>query len=214
MTRLDLLASVMDSKLHRTFIHGDEIKELAERFSDAGAYFAKIEMGKDYFEHWHTLLNKKKDRRGEVALFVNNDEHKVLLHTKPFYPQGIDRIPTGGIHADEAVLTAMERELLEETGFRVLEYHFIALVVYEFKFDNNSLSFPSYLFEIKADGHEPKPIDESEQISAFSWCDKENLRKVIDRLNSIEGTRWKAWGRFRSIPHEIYLEKEGLNLTK
>ena len=173
----------------------------------ANCYVATLELDDIYFGRWRQLLVDKKERRGEVALIVKDSKERILLHTKPFYPEGVFRIPTGGIHAEEDVLDGMKRELYEETGFQPLAYNFHALLLYEFRNKNRELSFPSYIFSIKPDSESPEPADESEQISGFSWATVSELPVVNDRLLALQTSKWGAWGKVRVIPHEIFLEK-------
>ena len=207
MTRQILISDAIESELHKKFLWRDEIIELFKTNPRANCYAATLDIDDIYFGRWRQLLVDKKERRGEVALIVKDSKERILLHTKPFYPEGVVRIPTGGIHADEAVLDGMKRELYEETGFQPLAYNFHALLLYEFKNKNRELSFPSYIFSIKPDSESPEPADESEQISGFFWTTVAELSNVNDRLHALNTSRWGAWGKVRVIPHEIFLGK-------
>ncbi len=197
------IADALNSGLHSDQLWPDEISELAEKFGPTDFYSAAIDLGADYFNQWRYVLMDKKDRRGEAALLVQNESRQILFHTKPFYPAGVYRIPTGGIKRDEKVIDGMHRELEEETGFRPLFYQFKALLLYEFRHENDRLPFASYIFRIKPDGNEPQAGDPDEQISGFVWRGKSGLVAAIERLYALDGQRWQDWGRVRAAPHEI-----------
>ena len=200
------MSDVINSYHDHTLINHKEITELDEEWSTVKYFKAELEIGDDYFDHWNHALKVKKNRRGEAALFVQDENENILLHTKPFYPNNIFRIPTGGILVNEDVVAGMQRELQEETGFKTLSFKFSAILVYELNNDSRKLSFPSYIFTIRPDGSNPKASDEEEQISGYSWASISNLGSVVDQLNGLKGLRWADWGRVRAVPHEIFLD--------
>lgn len=53
----------------------------------------------------------KYDRVGEVAFFVERKNHKFIVIRTHFYPDGIYRIPTGGIQFGEGIMEALTRKL-------------------------------------------------------------------------------------------------------
>src|SRR5687767_8110547 len=62
---------------------------------------------------------ESKGRRGEVVLVIPDEEGRIWLHTKDFYPQGVYRLMTGGVKPKEAPDKAFLRETREETGLQV-----------------------------------------------------------------------------------------------
>ncbi len=58
----------------------------------------------------------EKDRRGEVVLGVIRPSGKVIAVTCAEYPEGVFRIPTGGIAHNENIAEAVFRETKEELG--------------------------------------------------------------------------------------------------
>ena len=205
MARQILISDVLTSNVHKNIIWRDELVDLVKSFGPTAFYVAELELDDEYFRHWHSILISKNERRGEVALFVRNNENEILVHKKPFYPAGITRIPTGGLHPDEKIIGGLKRELKEETGFAAISMSFDALLLYEFSNGSQKLSFPSFMFSIEPDGEVAEAEDESEQISGFFWADVEELNEVVARLHALESSKWRDWGRIRAIPHEIYL---------
>lgn len=208
MTHLVSFTDVLSNIEKNSLLCRDEINELTDRFPTSRCYTRMFDVQAEYFSRWRRLLLDKNERRGEVALLIQNEHSKILLHTKPFYPKDIERIPTGGIHKDESVLSGMKRELFEETSFRPTTVEFLSLLLYEFRHNGQSLSFPSYLFFIKPDGIMPHAADENEQISGFSWATREELKAAVERLYALHGTKWQDWGAMRAVPHELFLADE------
>jgi len=206
VTSLISISDVLNSKLHKQLLWPDEIRTLLKAPGSAPAYYAAVEMNDIYFARWQNLLFRQNERRGEVALVVRNQNGDILLHTKPFYPGGIFRIPTGGIQADEGVIDGMVRELQEETSFHPKSFQFISLLLYEFKNGSQSLPFVSYIFEIEPNGAVPEAGDPGEQISDFLWSPLSDIRTVIEKLHALDGSRWQDWGAVRAVPHEIYFQ--------
>ena len=67
--------------------------------------------------HWWAALER--DRRAEVVLILPRPGGRLVLITKPDYPGGVYRLPTGGIDPGEFVLAAASREALEESGLAI-----------------------------------------------------------------------------------------------
>lgn len=206
MTSLISISDVLNSELHREILWPDEIEKLFAGSESALPFYAAVEINKDYFSRWQKLIYEQKERRGEVALVVRNLQEHILLHTKPFYPDGILRIPTGGIQSDESVVGAMFRELQEETSFSPISFQFRSLLLYEFKNGSQSIPFASYLFDIAPDGVIPEAGDAGEHISGFLWSPLSDMPVFIQKLRSLDGYFWQDWGKVRVIPHEIYFQ--------
>lgn len=150
----------------------------------------------------HKLFGDAADRRGEVALVVERPDGGVLLHTKAFYPEGAFRVPTGGIHPDEAVLAAVAREGEEETGLALHVAAFLGLVRYQIARDGATLAFASWVFHLRAPDAEPQALDASEEITAFRWVAVDELPAVARALRRLPPA-WAAWGAFRASVHDL-----------
>ena len=146
--------------------------------------------------------NRRHDRRAEVLFAITRPNGKVLLHTKPQYPQGIYRLFTGGIGLQEPVLTALEREVQEETGLHCEIQSFLGLCTYTFTKDDYHMKFATYLFHLNALADEqPKPQD-LEEIANIGEIALAGLPLVAAHLRSLNEQR-KVWGDWRAIGHEV-----------
>lgn len=149
-------------------------------------------------DYWLQRVPKK--RRGEVGMLILDSEGKALIHTKPHYPEGTFRIPTGGIKPRERVLAAVLREAWEETGLQVAVERLLAVLEYRFTDGERELRFATYLFVLRSDGSEALPQDEDEQIAELRKMDLRGLGGLADSLEGLDG-KWSDWGRFRALAH-------------
>ncbi len=149
-----------------------------------------------------TRENRSHDRRAEVLFAITRPSGRVLLHTKPQYPQGIYRLFTGGIGLKEPVLTALEREVLEETGMHCEIQRFLGLCTYTFTKNDFHMEFATYLFHLSALADErPQPQDRDE-IAQIGEIALDGLPLVAAHLRGLNEKR-KVWGDWRAIGHEV-----------
>lgn len=146
-----------------------------------------------------------KGRRAEVVLVACHADGTVWLHTKSFYPAGIYRLPSGGVHLGESAWEAAVRELREELGFEGQPAQCLGLVRYELFRRGRSLHFSSFVFRFETGTAEPHPQDSSEHISSFQRVPPAELANVARALMDLRG-QWQDWGNFRAIPHEFVHE--------
>jgi len=149
-------------------------------------------------------------RFAEVCMVVRRPSGTLLLSTKTFYPPGAHRLPTGGIHAGEAILAAVLRETHEETGLTAQVQRFLAAISY-LDGPAGPAVFHTFAFLLDERGGTLGPLDLREQISEYIEIRPHELPAVADRLAAIRddaapGATWSAWGRFRSVVHRIVAE--------
>lgn len=178
-----------------------EVAELGRRFGSAERRQVNVEMQPETFEDWVRAIVRK-NRRGEAVLAIQRPDGRILLHTKSFYPEGVFRLPSGGIHPDEAVLAGVTREAFEETGLEIAVHRFLGLIEYELRDDQRRLPFVSYVFLVGADDQPPVVQDSNERISGFRYVPPVALRHVAAELRGL-GDRWSGWGHFRAPAHDL-----------
>lgn len=155
------------------------------------------------FSEWTRKLAQ--NRRAEVGMVIVNAAGQVLTHTKPFYPAGAFRIPTGGVGHEERVLDALRREMWEETGLEAEVQRLLAVIEYRFTHGAREVHFATYLFLLRADGREPHVEDPNERITGFGQTDVPGLQRIAEQLESLPGD-WNEWGRFRALAHRVAVE--------
>lgn len=139
-------------------------------------------------------------RHGEVVLVVPRGSGRILLHTKPNYPEGVFRLPTGGIRPGEQVGRAARRESYEELGFKPKTLWLLGILDNVFVVNERTLTYPSYIFRTEEYSRIPKPTDPGEAISGFGDVNAAELRAVGWQLASLTGA-WREWGAFRATSH-------------
>lgn len=174
-----------------------EIKQLVRRFGKIErTTFEYRELSPGFGEWVKRMLR----RRGEIVLVVPRGDGRVLLHTKPHYPENIYRLPTGGIHAGEEAETAAKRESYEEIGFKPKHLYLRGLLENVFWLNQEKSIYPSFVFETEEFTRKPTPTDPDEAISGFRDADLAELRAVAHELENLP-MHWREWGKFRGAAH-------------
>jgi len=183
-----------------------EVAELARQYGPLERRHYVLEMGERTFAYRQEVCD---DRRGEVALFILRPSGTVILHTKEFYPEGIYRVPTGGIGWREDVVTAVHREAREETGLTVAIERCLGVLEYEFRYRGETLPFVSYVFLLRENGGQLCPQDEGERITSLWEVHLSELEAVARNLRALEAD-WRDWGHYRAIAHSFVAEVLGI----
>jgi ADP-ribose pyrophosphatase YjhB (NUDIX family) len=192
----------MKSPLLADLVDEAEISQLFAEYGPGQRWRVSLEVSALTFDDWWEKIVSKPNRRGEVVLAIRRPDGQVLLHTKQFYPEGVFRLPSGGVHLDESVLTGMAREAKEETGLEVSVHRFPGTVEYELRHGQRRLPFISYVFIIYADESTPVAQDSEERITGFRYVSPLEIWRVAEQLRALPG-RWSDWGHFRAPPHDL-----------
>lgn len=136
------------------------------------------------------------DRRGEVVFCVIRPNHKIITVTSEEYPEGVFRIPTGGIGHQEDILEAVFRETREELGLETEIQSFGGVLKIKFQYGEQQVMFYSYLFILREKGGRLLEDASDDEVSEVKEVDIEGLEQIAEELFSIRG-RWATWGRFR-----------------
>lgn len=186
-----------------------ELAQLAQSYGQPLVQSVHLENNR-YFDP----INRT-DRYGEVCMVVQRLNGHLLTMRKTFYPRGVSRLPTGGIHPGEAILAALLRETHEETGLQVEVRRFLAAVSYRPGSQNVETVpvFYTFAFLLNEVGGTLETLDESERVEAFFEIEPTSLPVLADRLGQVEETysseidgRWRDWGLFRAVIHRIVAE--------
>jgi len=162
----------------------------------------------DYFNRMKKLVEN--DRIGEVVFCVIRPNGKIITVTCEEYPEGIYRIPSGGIGYNEDVIDALFREVKEELGIDVEIVDSIGVLKIEFCYKNQETSeyetvnFYSYLFILREIGGNLLSDALDNEISGVREVDLKGLEEIVESLNNIEG-KWRDWGKFRYITSKAIL---------
>ncbi len=147
-------------------------------------------------------ISRGKSARSEVIFVLPRPGLTVLTMTKPFYPGGAFRLPSGGVHCRETPEEAFRREVLEETGITLEPCEEIAVILHRLHAGEKLAEITSHLIVGPESSDPPHPLDADEGIAAFRGATADGLREMADCLRDLPG-RWSGWGHFRATPHEI-----------
>ena len=148
----------------------------------------------------------KRDRRAEVVFCVCRENENTVTVTCSEYPEGVYRIPTGGIRYGEDIVQAMFREVREELGLQVEVARFAGVVRIRFVSGKESIMFYSYVFILRETGGRLLLDATDDEISAVLEADISKLEEISEKLGKIEG-RWSDWGKFRQVSTAAALDE-------
>ena len=169
----------------RKFNSSGNIEDVTIRYTQS-SYFNKLKS------------SIQRDRRGEAVFCVIRPNGRIIAVTCDEYPEGIYRIPTGGIGHNEDVTSAVFREVKEELGLAVRVRNFAGIVRIRFEHADDSEMFYSYIFILDETGGRLLEDASDDEIGEVREVSLEELQQIVDSLGKIPG-RWKDWGRFRYV---------------
>jgi len=174
-----------------------EVAALAQRYGEPYRVKVVMEVGPAFFEPWS---QKAPTRRGEV-MFLMPRPAGLLLHAKSHYPEDTWRLLTGGIEVGERVAEALQREPGEETGLTPEPEVFLALIEYEFHWNERSFPWVTYVFRM-APTMAPLRASVDAEIFATREVSPTALAAVADALEALPPPR-TDWGRYRAVAHRV-----------
>lgn len=188
-------------------IDPQEITALDQTYGPFPRQHHRLAVGPAHLEFWEEKVLS--NRCGEVVMVAQRASQEVLLHTKTSYPPGVYRLLSGGVSWGEAVSTALQREVYEETGFTARKEQLLGLVSYDFQTDGRSVPFVSYVFLLTDFEGAPVVQDANERITDFRWVAVSELPAVAAALRTLpeDSPGRRDWGRFRALTHEFVAKK-------
>ncbi|MBS8241618.1 NUDIX hydrolase [Marinobacter lipolyticus] len=115
-----------------------------------------------------------------VAVVVEDTEGRFLLVEEISSGLVVFNQPAGHIEEDEAILDAVRRETLEETGYKVEPTHFLGL--YTYKAPANGVTYHRFCYSARALEKVTDQLDDG--IIAAHWLSLEEIAGLGDRLRS------------------------------
>ncbi len=144
------------------------------------------------------------DRRAEVVFAIQNPSGSIWVHSKSSYPQGLYRLPTGGINWGESIDAALLREVCEETGLSVVIDQFLGVIDYCFHYEGCTANFASYVFLLTSQDGIPFPTGD-EASASFREILPHQLLHLSADLRNLLGSR-HCWGQWRAHAHDLAYE--------
>jgi len=177
--------------------------EAIRRYGTPIERMTMLPVDEDLFAYWQHVVD---NRAAEVVLAAQRPNGRFLIHTKGEYPDGVYRLMSGGVKRDEALLDAVHRELLEETGLEGRVVRFLGALTTHFRHDGQEIVFFSFLFHLRVPEGALCPQDDSEGIIAFREITLPEVSDLANELERLEGGFWRDWGRFRAVAHRLLVE--------
>jgi 8-oxo-dGTP pyrophosphatase MutT (NUDIX family) len=184
-----------------------ELADLTARFGRPLVHFAQL----DIVELFDPLSSK--DRYGEVCMVVRRLDGRLITAKKTFYPTNGHRLLTGGIRPGEPVLSALLREVSEETGLEVRVSRFLVAVAYHLPAQQDSPLFYTFAFLLDEIGGTLACVDPDERLEYFHEITPDELLERVDFFTHLPhgysqppGIEWQAWGKFRAVIHRLVWE--------
>jgi 8-oxo-dGTP diphosphatase len=195
-------------------LFNQEIESLARRWGQPKLVEKQIAVAPGLKEE--TVRDFFSDRWGEVVMVIRRaTDGLVWVMTKASFPQGLYSLPTGGIRPREAVSEALRRELEEETGFEMQVQQFLAAIRYvpvvASSDPQNVPEFVSFAFLLEeAEGKIPV-VSGGEKILDFKTVSSQELQTIARQWRELSGSSDEfhdltAWGKFRSLTHQVVSE--------
>ncbi|MEQ9546624.1 MAG: NUDIX hydrolase [Marinobacter sp.] len=115
-----------------------------------------------------------------VAVIVEDDQGRFLLVEEVSSGLVVFNQPAGHIEEDEAILDAVKRETLEETGWQVEPVHFLGL--YTYKAPANGVTYYRFCYSARAVKKVTDQLDDG--IIAAHWLTPEEIASLGGQLRS------------------------------
>ena len=147
--------------------------------------------------------SQKHGRDHDVTCYIRKGEHIVVI-AKHFYPPGLYRAPSGGIHPNEDFEVGAKREIAEECGCTIAMSRFLLQTAVQFvdrEHEGVRVDWRSFVFLADyLDGD-------------FQFTDKDEIREVrlaqvseFEEFGRIMRTIDRGGFRYRAALHEAVVE--------
>lgn len=140
-----------------------------------------------------------------VAVIVENEAGRYLMVEEFSGGKVVFNQPAGHVEEDEAILDAVRREALEETGWDVEPLHFLG--IYTYKAPANDVTYYRFCYSARARKRVSEQLDDG--IIAAHWLTLEEIRSLGDQLRSPLVLRCiEDYRNGRQYPLELVVEAQ------
>ncbi|MCX6836010.1 MAG: NUDIX hydrolase [candidate division Zixibacteria bacterium] len=136
--------------------------------------------------------SQKSGRNHDVTLYIRKDNQIVVI-AKHFYPPGLYRAPSGGLHPGEDFETGIAREVSEETGCSITLDKFLLQTSVTFGNDHDSVFWRSFvvLADYQSGDFQFTDTHEIREVRLADWSEFESFGRIMREMN-IGGLRYRA----------------------
>ncbi len=143
-------------------------------------------------------LNRIRDsmhhgRAHDVTMFIRKGDEYIFI-AKPFYPPGLYRAPSGGVHRGEDFIAGAKREAMEETGVAIEIEKYIIRIKARFESASDHIDWTSHVFMARYLSGEINPID-TDEISEARLVRLEEIQKFREIMLASDraGFKYRAF---------------------
>ncbi len=160
----------------------EDIRSLEERFGCPEP--AEMEYEIKPWEYDVVRRSMKRGRAHDVTFFIRkkDDQSRVAVIRKPFFPPGAFRAPSGAAHPDEGLETGAVREAMEETGLQVELTRYLVRISARFTCSGREpIDWTTHVFEAREAGGDLEPRDTFE-IEEARWAGLDEIQGDIRQV--------------------------------
>jgi len=136
--------------------------------------------------------SQKNGRNHDVTLYIRKD-NQVIVIAKHFYPPGMYRAPSGGLHPGEDFDSGIAREVGEEAGCRISLDRFLLQTAVTFRNDCDSIFWRSFVFlaDYQSGDFQYTDTHEIREVRLADWSEFESFARIMRALD-IGGLHYRA----------------------
>jgi ADP-ribose pyrophosphatase YjhB (NUDIX family) len=118
-------------------------------------------------------LGQRHGRCHDVTLVIA-DGDQIVVTSKPSYPAGAYRTPSGGVEPGETFEAGAAREAGEETGLEVVLERYLIRAQVRFSCGDTEVLWISHVMQARAVGGKLEPLDRREIVEA-KWASRSEI---------------------------------------
>jgi len=172
------------------FVPESEIEALAKDYGEPREATFRVDTGPEEYDM--IRASQKHGRKHDFTLYILKESRLVVI-AKHFYPVGLYRAPSGGVHPRESVRDGINREVLEETGCTVAIQRFLLRSSVSFVCGDRIIDWVSFVLQAKYTSGDFNFTDHREirevRLAAIAEFDKYS---EIMRTSSVAGLHYRA----------------------
>lgn len=137
-------------------------------------------------EEFLSIKGSQKDGRShDLTFFIFKGEELIFI-TKHWYPPGMCRAPSGGLHPGESFEEGAKREVYEETGVEVEIEKYLLRIDVAFTCGDERIDWKTHIFKARYLSGEPHPVDTDEikEVRLVTVSDIPAIKRIMLSLNS------------------------------
>jgi len=137
-------------------------------------------------EEFTSIRESQKDGRShDLTFFIFKGEELIFI-AKHWYPPGMYRAPSGGLHRGESFEEGAKREIYEETGVEVEIEKYLLRIDVTFTCGDEKIDWKTHIFKVKYLRGEPHAVDtvEIKEVKLVRISDVPQIKRIMLSLNS------------------------------